>query len=233
MLAVNGMGYIDFHAHILPGADHGSSSVEESLCQIRYASHYGIDRIIATPHFYPHVHTVDSFVKTRNAAYRSLVERLDLDVEIRLGAEVLICQGIENLPSIDKLFIEGTNCLLLELSVADFDEAYLDSVAEMKKQGIDLILAHADRYPIWIVEKMLRAGAKLQLNASSLLGFFKRRDLYSMIEEKKVIALGSDIHGRDKKAYRNYAKAIDKIGSNAEYIIEQSNSIWNSSKAHK
>lgn len=233
MLAVNGMGYIDFHAHILPGADHGSSSVEESLCQIRYASHYGIDRIIATPHFYPHVHTVDSFVKTRNAAYRSLVRHLDLDVEIRLGAEVLICQGIENLPCIDKLFIEGTNCLLLELPFSEFDEAYLGSVAEMKKQGIDLILAHADRYPISTVEKMLRAGAKLQLNASSLLGFFKRRDLYSMIEEKKVIALGSDIHGRDKKAYRNYAKAIDKIGSNAEYIIEQSNSIWNSGKAHK
>nr|MBE6545788.1 histidinol-phosphatase [Oscillospiraceae bacterium] len=227
------MGYIDFHAHILPGADHGSSSIEESLCQLRFALDYGIDRIVATPHFYPHAHTVDSFLETRDNAYRALSESNDTGVDVRLGAEVLICQGLENLPELDKLFISGTNSLLLELPIPDFEKGYFDSVSEMTKQGIDVILAHADRYPISTVEKMLCAGARLQLNASSLLGLFKRREIYSMIEEKKVVALGSDIHGRDKKAYRDYAKAMKKIGHNAEYIIEQSNSIWNISKANK
>lgn len=227
------MGYIDFHAHILPGADHGSSSVEESLSQLRFALDYGIDRIVATPHFYPHAHTVDSFLETRDNAYIALSEFNDTGVDVRLGAEVLICQGLENLPDLDKLFISGTNSLLLELPVSDFEKGYFDSVSKMTKQGIDVILAHADRYPISTVEKMLCAGARLQLNASSLLGVFKRRELYALVADRKVIALGSDIHGRDKKSYIDFAKAIKKLGSSADYIVEQSNLIWEKSKAYK
>ena len=54
---------VDFHAHILPEADHGSSSLEMSLWQLASAKRYGVTRIIATPHFYPHVHTVESLLK--------------------------------------------------------------------------------------------------------------------------------------------------------------------------
>ena len=43
---------IDMHTHILPGADHGSRSVEMSLSLIDAALSVGIDKIVATPHFY-------------------------------------------------------------------------------------------------------------------------------------------------------------------------------------
>ena len=161
---------VDFHAHILPLADHGSDSIETSLWQINSAYKTGVNRIIATPHFYPHRHTVQSFIKKRNESYDILKQHLDGRVEIRLGAEALICAGFENIPDLEKLFIQDTNTILIELPFENFDDGYCRSVKEMKKQGIDVVLAHADRYNPIHVEKMIRAGARLQLNAKSLLG---------------------------------------------------------------
>ena len=48
------MNSIDFHAHILPGVDHGSNSVEISDFQLKLAAESMIDTVIATSHFYPH-----------------------------------------------------------------------------------------------------------------------------------------------------------------------------------
>lgn len=42
---------LDYHAHILPGCDHGSSSVDMSLKQINMAKEAGVQTICATPHF--------------------------------------------------------------------------------------------------------------------------------------------------------------------------------------
>lgn len=42
---------LDYHAHILPGCDHGSSSVDMSLKQMDMAKEAGIQTICATPHF--------------------------------------------------------------------------------------------------------------------------------------------------------------------------------------
>ena len=221
---------VDFHAHILPGADHGSVSVETSLFQIYSAIEMGVSRIIATPHFYPHRHTVNAFIKRRDEAFLLLKDHLPFGVEIKLGAEVLICPGIENLPGLEKLFINGTNALLLELPFDNFDEAYCESVREMTSRGIDVIIAHADRYRAFNIEKLLRSGATLQLNASSLLGLVKRKDVYSWLDRGAVVALGSDIHGEDKKAYAKFAKAIYAMGDRVDYIKEQSDFIWKNSK---
>ncbi|MCD8379114.1 MAG: histidinol-phosphatase, partial [Lachnospiraceae bacterium] len=43
---------IDFHSHFLPGLDDGSKSVEESLEMLALSWESGVDRIVATPHFY-------------------------------------------------------------------------------------------------------------------------------------------------------------------------------------
>ena len=37
---------IDFHTHVLPGVDHGSSSIKTSLSQLDLAAAYGIDCIV-------------------------------------------------------------------------------------------------------------------------------------------------------------------------------------------
>lgn len=225
-------GLVDFHSHILPGADHGSSSVETSIYQLDQAEIHGINRVIATPHFYPHRHTVGSFLKRRDDAYKALMSRYKGGVELRLGAEAMLCDGFDSLPDLDKLFIYGTKTLLLELPYDGFKVEYCDTVSKIINNGVDVILAHADRYPQENIEKLLKCGARLQLNTSPLCRIIKRRELFTWIDEKKVVALGSDIHGRDKKAYGRFVRAASKIGENISYIKAESDLVWSQSKEY-
>ena len=219
-------GFVDFHAHILPRADHGSGSVETSTFQLREAMAAGITRVVATPHFYPHRHLMDDFLARRAKAYETLKPHIPNGMEIKIGAEVLICPGIQNLPNIERLFIEGTRSLLLELPFNRYEDYFPVAVKEMREMGIDVIIAHADRYSPLAVEKVLEAGARLQLNVSSLDRVFKRRHLYRWINNGDVIALGSDIHGKDDKAYNHFKKAIKKLKDSADYIKNESDKIF-------
>ena len=217
------MNIVDFHSHILPRADHGSSSVEDSLCQIQFARQSGVTDILATPHFYPANQSVPRFLEKRLNAYDLLSQALDGDTpRIHLGAEVLICDSLENLPELERLCIEGTNVLLLELPFNDFSISYKSTVKSLIKRGINVVLAHADRYDPRSIELLIDAGAKIQLNTDSFAGLIKPRHLYDWIERGLVVALGSDIHGRDKKAYRFFLKAVKKIGENNAKIIFES-----------
>jgi protein-tyrosine phosphatase len=43
--------FLDFHSHVLPAIDDGSSDVETSLEMLRLLWSQGVKRVIATPHF--------------------------------------------------------------------------------------------------------------------------------------------------------------------------------------
>ena len=220
------MNIADFHAHILPGADHGSPSSEISLFQLRTAYRRGVRRIVATPHFYPHLENVDTFINRRNASYKRIESKLTSDLpQIWLGAEILICDNIEKIPMLDSLCISGTRAILLELPFNDFFDSYVFSVKSLVNDGYTVILAHADRYPPDVIDKLLRVGALIQLNADSLSGLFIPKHLKRWIADKKVCAIGSDIHGRDKNAYKRFNRAIKKLGDNADFIKLTSDSI--------
>lgn len=52
---------IDFHSHILPAMDDGSRNIEESLQMLRMLQEQGVERVIATPHFYADENPPDVF----------------------------------------------------------------------------------------------------------------------------------------------------------------------------
>ena len=212
---------LDFHAHILPRADHGSSSVDTSLCQISMARQSGVSCIMATPHFYPAEEGVAKFLERRDRAYNRLLEALEgTAIRIVPGAEVLICDNIENLPMIEELCIKGTHTLLLELPFTDFDKGYRSSVSALIKRGINVVIAHADRYNRENIDSLIAVGAKIQLNSASLSSLFVKKHLYAWIDAGVVVGLGSDIHREDKKAYKNFQTALRKMGSKrAEKIM--------------
>ena len=107
---------LDYHAHILPGCDHGSSSVDMSLKQINMAKEAGVQTICVTPHFYPHKESVSSFIERRRQTADILWAQIPTNApRVLLGAEVLICDGMERLKAIHELCLEGTNELLLEM----------------------------------------------------------------------------------------------------------------------
>ena len=204
------MNLIDFHAHILPCADHGSDGNNTSLSQLAYASSVGVNTVVATPHFYPHKHKVKDFLERRSASYCDLKGAYDGDINIILGAEVLLCENINKLPDVDKLCIEGTRAILIELPFSSFKHSYYETVEALISDGFDVILAHADRYDADIIDSLVTLGAKIQLNASAISALFVKKHVKSWLDRDLVVAIGSDIHMADKKAYVSYKKAVDK-----------------------
>ena len=91
-----------------------------------------------------------------------------------------------------------------------------------------MVLAHAERYEINSIEAMKNAGAKLQLNATALCGLFVPRAIRSWLQSSDVVALGSDIHMRDKNSYKRLFKAMRYI-HRFPYVITESDRIWNES----
>ena len=219
---------VDFHAHILPTADHGSASLDVSLLQLKKADAYGIKRIVATPHFYPMKEDLDSFLKRRRVAYDMLMGGLDSDAPcIKIGAEVTICDGIDRLPRIDKLFINGTQTVLVELPPVEFQYEFAASVYRLTSSGINVVLAHPERYESYAVNAMIESGALLQCNASAIVRGFKIRRALPWIANKSVVAIGSDIHGMNFSAYKDFVKATKKLDDYVHFIKEYSDSIWN------
>ena len=216
----------DFHSHILPGVDHGSDTLETSLKQIKLAVRYGVDRIIATSHFYPHSRSATSFIERREKAYCALKNALgDINVTLALGAEVLLCNSIENLPYINELCVIGTKTLLLELPFSDFQVSYCHSVYNLSSMGYTVVMAHAERYDKSWINETLAAGAKLQLNAETF-SRFKIKRVLPWLENGDAIAIGSDIHGADASAYKKFKKAVVKAEHIAPQIPSFSDNLW-------
>ena len=225
---------VDFHAHVLPKADHGSNSVKQSISQLKIAKKAGVTRIIATPHFYPHRHSVSSFLKRRKASYAALIGSgaITPDMpEIRLGAEVLLFENIDKMPDLKMLCIEGTNYLLLELPFADLTDEHVETAAKIMQLGITVVIAHADRYDREWVEKFIKIGALIQLNADAFTFIRKRPHLLNWVDARLVVGLGSDIHGPRRRFYNNFVNAQKKIGESLSLIVKFSDKIWEESKA--
>jgi protein-tyrosine phosphatase len=202
---------VDFHAHVLPRADHGSDSLDTTITQLKYAKDNGVKLIVATLHFYPDKHSVEKFIELRDLAYKHLSDSTDEQISIIPGAEVLICDGIERLDKIERLCISGTRVLLLELPFSVYKSEYLNSTLRLMKRGFTVVLAHVDRYDPKDIEAFADAGVPMQLNASSLCSFRIPSHIRSWLDAGLVVALGSDIHGKDKKAYKRFAKARKKL----------------------
>lgn len=217
------MKIIDFHTHILPHADHGSDSTETSLMQLQLSEKASVDTIIATPHFYPHRHRVEDFLKRRESCYNKLISRTDAN--IILGAEILLCEGLNKLSGLEKLTIDGTNMLLIELPFTAFKNEYESCIEELIIDGYNVILAHADRYPKESIERLILLGAKIQLNAASVSRLIIRKHVIDWINRGLVIGIGSDIHMIDKKAYASFVKAKKKLGDRFFEIMKKSNEL--------
>lgn len=222
---------IDFHAHILPGFDHGCGSVIDSLRQLDMAKKAGIEIIAATSHFYPNAETSAGFLLRRQKAWETLLRVLpDEAPRIILGAEVLICDGMDKMEGLLDLTFEGTNVILLEMPFGPWKAAVYDTVEKIHQlTGRNAVIAHVERYDPEAIDSLFETGITGQLNAGVLLRPRKRRQLLNWIDKGKISALGSDIHGT-KDAYRQFKRAKAILGKRFEPIMLRSEELISAEK---
>ena len=209
--AINSSVLTDFHSHILPHCDHGSDSASTSIKQLEMLESAGFKRVVATPHFYPHKQSVSSFLTKREECLNDLLsESNGISIALHLGAEVLICHGLEHMDCLHKLCICGTNVLLLEMPLEkSWSMDLYDTVYNIAEQGLTVVLAHTNRYPFENVAKLLENdNVFAQLNCSTVNSFKGRALIKRTVETGKVVAIGSDIHMLDNKAVKSCEKFI-------------------------
>lgn len=212
--------FTDFHSHILPGIDDGSSSVEESIKLLEISAEQGIERIVATPHFYANHDSPELFLERRAKAKALLEEatenREDLP-EIEIGAEVHFFRGISDSEFLPELTITNKRFILIEMPDSDWtDGMYSELESIYYQRGITPIIAHMDRYiaPLRtkkIPEKLAKLPVLVQANASFFLrGGLTTKLALKLLKEDKIQLLGSDCH--------NLTKRPPQLGLAAEII---------------
>lgn len=214
---------IDFHAHILPGADHGSDGLKTSLGQLRLAKEAGIDLITATPHFYPQRESAEDFFERREATAAELRKGMEGGAypEVLVGSETNLCRGLHHLDQVEALCLEGTRILLLELPW-DFSFRYYEDTVSglLYDRKLTVVLAHIDRYSTNSVEALMEMGCLAQLNAESFCHFRTRRRSMDWAKEERIVALGSDIHGL-QTGYRYFDRMRQRLGATYDQVMKR------------
>lgn len=201
---------IDFHSHILPGMDDGAGSVKTSLKMLETEKNDRINKVVLTSHFYRHKEDISSFLKRREKSYSVLSGAVGEKngMSFALGAEVYFYPSLASDPDFDKLCIEGTDYILLELPFEHFyDNFFIDFAAFMNRCSCRIILAHIERYlqfgnSLKELEKLTSFGDIIcQMNCASITdsGFFKQKTMLKMISGGFVQLLGTDAHNLDSR----------------------------------
>ena len=223
------MKRIDFHAHVLPGADHGSKDFKVSLKQLQGAKSVGVETIVATPHYYGWKQDLLEFIKTRKETWELLQPEAEaLGIQVIPAAEVTLFQELPELPSLTELTVPNTSYMLLEMPMESWGNWVYTAIEKIiSVHKILPIIVHVDRYPEKEVEKLLDWNLVYQINAEAFQSIWKRRKFIQWVQQERVQLIGSDVHGDDGKDYVAFDKALKLIGKsedllmrNARWIIE-------------
>ena len=197
-------GFVDIHAHLLPGIDDGPPDLEQALEMARAAADAGIETIAATPHLrsdFPNVRLEELAV--RCGSLREAIDRAKIPIRVVSGAEASLTWALE--ASEEELVLasygQGGNDLLIETPssmVIGLDRI----IYELHAKGYRITLAHPERNrQLQRNSEPLRAlvdqGVLLQVNAESLLGRDTpgvRRFARHLCREGLVHAIASDGH---------------------------------------
>ena len=221
---------VDFHSHILPCCDHGSTSVEMSVLQVRSALKAGIDLIVATPHYYNNNDTIDEFISRRSKCYEVLSRELKaqkIEASIVLGAEVnLQTDLLDHKDRLKDLCISGTKYMLVEPPIfTEWTNWVYNSIRGLRDLGIEPIIAHIDRYNEKNLKKLFENDYLYQINVSSLTTFSGRRKINRFLKNNCVHVIGSDIHlnGPEYTYFYNdknkFSGLFEFCGANASEIL--------------
>ncbi len=194
----------DYHCHILPGMDDGAADPDTALDMIDIMKEQGVERIVATPHFYAHEErSLTEYLLRREDAFESIAEFSAIP-NIILGAEVAIEHGISKIHGIEQLAIEDSGMILLELPFRDYEDWMSEEInAIASEYGLTIVLAHIHRYLTYYspenFEKILKTDAVFQFNNDAFLLQRERDLLKRLVKEKKTIVFGSDAHNTDTR----------------------------------
>lgn len=215
---------IDFHTHILPNIDDGSTSFDMSIKMLDLLEKSNVTDVVLTPHFYSNMESLNDFLAKRNNKYEEFLKMYNGNINLHIGAEVYISEYLSNYDDLSEICIDKkTNYMLIELPFSNVLSERYYQIIEMLifDHKIAPIIAHIERYPfiienrhyLDIINSFISMGCLIQINSSSLLTSHKlKKFILSLIKANMVNLIGSDCHNLTSRL-PNYGQAIDIINS--------------------
>lgn len=232
--------YTDIHSHILPGVDDGPKTLEEAVALIKLSALEGITNIIATPHFYASRHDLDERLLLINKQFELVKDSFKTDfsnLNFHLGMEVRYFNDISKSDSLEKLCIQNSKVLLLELGYEPINEKIISELIELYYRGFTVILAHIERYykvkGFSNLKNLIKEGfVKAQLTASSIFDSPFARISAKLLKSGYISYIASDMHSVDlrppklKQAFEYIEKKYGTIEKNV--LVNNSFSLFES-----
>lgn len=216
---------IDFHSHILPNIDDGSTSIDETINLILEAKQVGFTGIISTSHYIQGYYEANEeyrkqlLIETEKIMknYKGLnsnFPKLYLASEIYISTEI-----IEFIKSKKASTINNTKYVLFELPMNSKPLFAKEVVYRLIENGYKPIIAHPERYSyvqeeIDFVQELADMGALFQANYGSIIGLYgnKAKKVMKILLKKDLISfLGTDSH-RTNQIYPKIPSIMKKLG---------------------
>lgn len=212
---------VDIHSHVLPYIDDGARNEDEAIMMLQDAYNKGISVVYATPHL--RVYSDEELklgLEKREEVFSALLNEAEkrgvLIPQVKKGFEVHLDSDITEFADFQKLCIEGTNKMLVEMPMHHWDGFAINRIEALKNEGIVPVLAHIERYIEFKknIEKALSLeGVIYQVSADAFFGFRRLRFIKKLFEMGKIVIVGSDMHNMDtrkNKMAEAYKRAIKK-----------------------
>ena len=195
---------VDLHCHILPYVDDGALRCEESDELLEMLFQQGVRVLCATPHLRKGMfETPDEEIQAQFADLLKRADRLGERMTLLLSREYH-CDDLfrERLEAGNVLCMGAGNTVLMEFSSRHTFEDILSWVEGVRQRGYSPLIAHIERYPALNgspekVSALIQSGAKIQMNAGSILGREGfRQALWSkrLLKKSLVHVVASDSH---------------------------------------
>ena len=86
--------------------------------------------------------------------------------QLLIGAEVHACEGLEHLEELEQLCVQGTRTLLLEMPFSAWTKRLYHTVDALRtERGMDVVLAHIERYPVREMEELMEELKRVTLES--------------------------------------------------------------------
>lgn len=243
--------HVDCHSHILPGVDDGARTLEDSLQMARVAVAQGTNRIFATPHGYTDSYHVDPNVtKDKTYILNAALQAAAIPLQVLPAMELHHFVQRDGHPSTDLSRIAKGEALglggyreprylLLEFSFEDWPVDVADCLRDLRLAGIQVIVAHPERYVALqkapdLIDAALDQGAWMQLTTGSILGRFgSAAETLSRVwlEKGYIHIIASDAHGPVTRP-PGLQEAYDRIeqewglGQSARSCQDYADKVW-------
>ncbi|MDD4680103.1 MAG: hypothetical protein PHP79_04320, partial [Clostridia bacterium] len=116
---------LDLHCHLFPDMDDGPATMDETLSMLYIAKEENIDVIAATHHYMEEQQTVSEYLalwEEKHKQVQEFIKAEDIDLDIVMGAEVLISPFLAQLEGLESLCINSSRYLLVELPMLDIPQ---------------------------------------------------------------------------------------------------------------